>query len=312
MAAILNYIEASIATVTPGSPDTFTLADISGSPNFNDHPLMSGTRNVRYTAVEYASSARTAISKVQSGIGSLNLSTMVLTQTLIQETWNGTTFDNTAPAELTFTADTDTTRVYCTLLAQDFMRSVPGTANISGALGGSTSFGIVPMNIGNGSGTFAAVADREYYRAILWAGQCPIDQATIRTGSVTTGNCKLGWYECGPDGLPGALLKDFGAFAGGVGGSGVNSTQAVSSFCPPPGWYWELSIFDAAVSPQNITPSFAMTPAGQTSTGIPIAGYTRTGSYATGLPASGATSSPSAVVTGANISLPSFSYRMAA
>lgn len=306
-----NYIEASISTVTAATPDTFTLAAITGSPNFDKIPGITGTRIVRYTAIQYTDSTRATISKIQSGIGSLVISTLVLTQTLIQETWDGTTFDNTAPAELTFTAGADTTRVHISPMVQDFVRSYPGTAVIDGSMGSSTSFGVWPLNAPRGASTFAAVAGTEYYKPILWAGQSQIDQATVRTGGATAGNCKLGWYEMGPDGKPGALLKDFGAFAISAG---ANNVVAVTGFNPPPGWYWELHIFDAAITVLQTTMAL-LGPCGVTSGGSTIFGYTRAGDYATGLPATGSVVSPTAIVgtplsTACN--LPATSYRMAA
>lgn len=306
-----NFAEACISTVTAGSPDTFTLGDVTGSPNFDDILGASGTRVVRYTAIEYTSSTRATISKIQSGIGSLDLSTMILTQTLIQETWNGTAYDNTAPAELTFTAGTDTTRVFCTPLVQDFMRTPPGTCNISGALGATTDYGIFPMNGGQSTGTVSTMtADVESWKAILWGGQNQIDQISIRSGT-TGGNMKSAWYEMQTDGLPGLLLKDFGIMSIATN---ANNVLAVSGFHPPPGWYWQATVFDAAVNVRGSLGSSSWgCPAGVDSTGAVIVGYTRTGSYSTGLPSTGATSSPTAVTSAVlNNALPAISYRMAA
>jgi hypothetical protein len=305
-----NLIEASIATVTAGSPDTLTLDDVAGSPNFDDVFGASGTRLIRYTALQFADPTRATLSQAQGGIGSIDLATKIITQTLIEWTWSGTVYDNTAPAELTFTAGADTTRIYCAPVAEHALPTMPGTGNITGDIGAATAFGAWPLNINKGTGTLTATIDLEYWTIIYWHGSRQIDQATLRTGSVTTGNCKMGWYQCGPNGLPGQRIKDFGAFA--VGGSGTNSTVAVSGFCPPPGWYWQAAIFDAGVAPLNTTTLLFGSPAGTTSASNAIGGYTRAGSYATGLPASGAVSSPTAISAGTNMGLPCFSYRMAA
>jgi hypothetical protein len=108
-----NWIQASITTVTSGSPDTLTLADVSGFPNFDDIFGTSGTTPIMlFTIIEFTDNTRSAISKAQLVYGYITLSTMVLTQTKIIATWNGTTYDNTSPAELTFTAGADTTRVF--------------------------------------------------------------------------------------------------------------------------------------------------------------------------------------------------------
>jgi hypothetical protein len=310
MPATGNYVKMAASSIASSGAGAVTCAPIAGIAAI-EHLIASGgiwaagTYQVSYSLVD------TVNGQMEAGIGSYVTSTGVLTRTLPQHTFTGTTYDATGPSALTF--NQATTFVYIAPLANISPLSIPGFANNAGGLGASTAHGIFPLNLSRTSaGTFAVTIDREYYAPILWPGGSQIDQLSTRSSTATTGNMKHAWYELKHDGTPGSKIKDFGAVA--VGGSGVNSALAVSNFNPPAGWYAAGFIFDAAVSIWGLRLALWSTPFGADSTGVPIAGYTRSGSYATGLPDPAATSSPTAVTSAlaTDLSLPLCSYRMAA
>lgn len=262
----------------------------------------TGTFECAYT-VEEASTG-----KFESGIGSFVTSTLVLTRTLVQQSFDGSALDYTAPAAINFASGALTVYISDAIGNQPWV--YPGTGNNAAVMGASTTMGLVPFNKRTGGSTLTAVVSTEYYSAILWSGTHQIDQVTHRTGTSTTGNCKLAWYEMKQSGIPGAKVFNFGAFA--VGGSGTNSVLAVTGFNPPPGWYVEASIFDATVASQNSAFTI-QTPFGQTTGGVEIVGYTRSGTYASGLADPASTASPTALTgVASSVALPLFSYRMAA
>lgn len=296
-------------TTSSTGTGALTLVAVSGYPTF-DQLLASGalwaagTYQVWYDIIDETNGL------FEAGIGSYVTSTKVLTRTLPQHTYTGTTYDATSPSALNFASNTNVVVMMSPLSTMGGGLAFPGTGNVSGAMGGSTAGGIA-SSVARGNASIVVTADREYYIPFLWLGSNQIDQVATRTiTAATTGNMKSAWYEMLASGAPGAKLKDFGA--GAIGGAGVNFALAVTNFAPPPGWYFYACVFDAAVQPVNIR-SAIPPPLGCDATINPLASYFRTGSYSTGLPDPGSVASPTAqqLLWATDVNVPFLSFRMA-
>lgn len=243
-----NLIEASITTVTAGSPDTFTLSDVAGAPNLNDVFGGSGTRYVEYCAIQFTDSTRAEMSKAQWGIGVIDLSTMVLTQQTILGTWDagGPTYDDTSPAELTFTAGATTTRLYCApQAAHGGAWCLPYVGTDLG-----DNIGALPANQGLLTGTTPSntlTLDTVYYLPMVLNFMFPISQATVRITtnrlSATTSQLEVAIYEIKSDGKPGKQLA-YGINTGNncLATNAVNVTVTFNApvFLPPGMYYVAL------------------------------------------------------------------------
>lgn len=251
----------------------------------------TGTYEVAYIILENSTG------KWERGIGSYVTSTKVLTRTLVSASFDASTLDFTAPANINFASGA--VDVYISDSINTNPLVIPGTGNISSALGASNVFGvgmIWPYPASGGSP--AVTANEEYYGPMLWGGAHQIDQVTFRSNSATTGNMKAAIYELKQSGLPGAKIKDI-TTGTAVGGSATNTTIAVTGLNLPPGWYAYGCIFDAAITPGVGCHMLCGSPFGMSSTGFNVAAYHRAGSYASGMPDPAGTSSPTAFTQGA-------------
>lgn len=239
-----NLIEASIAAVNAGSPDTFDLADVAGSPNFNDVFGTSGARLVRYCAIEYTDATRAEIERAQWGIGSVSLSgTMVLTQTTILGAWDaaGSAYDDTNPGELTFTADADTTRVICAPMVMD-----ASPWNLRYSTTDFADLGMPPCNVTPTGGTFPTInlsTGTVYYFPICLGFMHPLSSAVLRIQTPRTSptSSELGFavYEVASDGRPGKRLATGNDTASNPVGTAGNYVLAFAgAVFLPPGWYY--------------------------------------------------------------------------
>jgi hypothetical protein len=277
-----NLIEMSISTVTAGSPDTLTLAAVSGSPQYTDVFGTSGSRFVEYTAIQWTDSTRSVIAKAQGGVGSLNLATNVLTQTNIMWAWDGTTYDPTSPTEVTFTAGSSTTRVYCSMGAGIALGGMPFTATASP----SEDLGMLSMHYASTFVSSAAmVVDQEKYLPHWWHGTKEIVQCGIRVQTnVASGACKHAIYECGSDGLPGKKIADIAVGTPYDCSTTGNKTASVSGLWLPPGWYYDgLIVNSSTIALRGGSTQTLSTPMGTTA-GDQIIGGAKNGNYTTGLP----------------------------
>lgn len=254
-----NWIQASITTVTSGSPDTLTLADVSGFPNFDDIFGTSGTTPIMlFTIIEFTDNTRSAISKAQLVYGYITLSTMVLTQTKIIATWNGTTYDNTSPAELTFTAGADTTRVFQGV--SDMMPNYSFVrAQYDGEFGhpdGATDLYYPSNHIEEAPSSNAFTADTVYFTPFWW--NFGMDREITRAGVMvdTTDSGKavraaLYAIDEANNGLPGKLIADFGTFSLTTQALVVNTsgswTSPSAAFKLPPAWYYAAFVSNSNV-----------------------------------------------------------------
>lgn len=303
-AMIGNWCKMTTSSTGTG---TLTLAAVTGYPSINHiasgiYNLSSGTINVQYVIADTVSS-----NQYEAGIGSYDLSTSVLTRTLPQRTYTGTTYDATAPTALNF-ATAANMSIMLSPIVERLGLCIPGAPNTS-ILGASSSTNFHPMNMLTGGSLTAMTADREYYQAIYWHGTQQITSAGVYA-SAASGSCKIAWFEFSSSGTIGTkILSDVTiTLASGI------SMASVSNFCPPPGWYIQGILPSSTTSLSTMIYLGIPTPFGSETFGKPILGYYRAGSYASGL--SGATTSTTALapgsMAGSSTSHPTAFYKLAA
>ena len=281
-----DWIEATSST---GGSGALTLADVPGSPNYTHVFGASGSRLVSYTVLEFTDSSRATIAKSETGVGSINLSTGVLTRTVPRLTWNGTTYNNTTPSALAFGSTPDNIRITCGPHSWRADGSSP-FYRITSPSSAFRSFHTIGYSAGSNN---TVQANLETYVPHYWAGGAFDGYAIWLDQASATGpsGLKVAIYEVSSDGGPGAMLVDMQSTPldirnGGTTGVFVSATLAAPVYLPP-GWYYVamLAQVTAGVRGQSITFHSVYTPLGSypNGGGTPITFATRSGSYASGL-----------------------------
>jgi hypothetical protein len=259
-----------------GGTGTLTLAAVSGSPQFTGAFGASGTRLVSYTINEFTDSTRTQLSKSECGIGSLELSTNVLTRTKRLATWNGTTYDDTSPAAVSFGNTAANIRILCSPLADMGSFAFPFVNSGHNSLGK-----LYGMNFGGQGSTSVLTNNQETYYPMLWPGMGEITEVSVECTTLDSapGLIKGAVYDVGSDGYPGAMRKDLGVADLSATGTRV---FANANFHLPAGWYYVANIANTNTAVLRINFSAIATPMGVLSGAIVLSDY-RTGTYSTGL-----------------------------
>jgi hypothetical protein len=228
-------------TSSTGGSSTLTCSAQTGYPIVSK--VFTGTRFIQYAINEYTSSAKTQLSKSETGIGSYNTSTEVLTRTLVQSTWDGTDYrpkfgTATAPAALSFGSTSANIDI---IISPDTgaARGVPPA--VMGAIAStSDGYGIAPLNFTGASSSFTPTSGTIMYFPVelpyAQYSQVAFRQVTATTGGSPTVDVDV--FETNQsDGLPGKLLAAFTQKA--VGGGNTNyQTTALATPVPFGGWVW--------------------------------------------------------------------------
>ena len=249
-----NWIEATSST---GGTSALTLSDVTGSPNFDDVFGATGARFVECSIVEFTDSTRTQVSKAESGVYSVALSTMVLTRTKINSTWSaGGAYDNTNPSAISFGTTAANIRIYCGALAESFL-SFPFAAPT--AVG--DSLGRYPMFVSGPSSTVSPANQTVTYSLAYFSDRQQILNCSARCiGGYTggTSSVKVAVYEIDSAGMPGKRLIDFGNLGALAASTTLTSADLGTPVTLAPGWYYVavLAEFSGGSGTPNVRASF--------------------------------------------------------
>jgi len=200
-------------TSSTGGTGALTCATQTGWPD--PSKIWTGARFGRYTIVEWTSSGKTQPSLRESGIGSYDTSSGILTRTSPRSTWDGTNYrpkagTGTAPSALNFGTTAANIDIMFTPATGDMMQALPF---VMGAVASVTDgLGIAPLNIFvNSSATFTSGVV-QYTPIWLPGGITQLSQFSVReVGAVTGGSptldCAL--FEIGSNGAAGKRLVSF-------------------------------------------------------------------------------------------------------
>lgn len=275
-----------------GGSGTLTLVSVTGYPGY-DKAFPSSTRWVRYSINEYVGAAgTTALKQGESGIGSINTTTMVLTRTKVLSSWDGTTYlpnsgSGTAPSAITFGATAANIFVTCSLSVSDGLPAMPAaTAAVSGL---SDGLGYTGSGISDASNAVSIGTGATVYSCAEFRFAMLVSKASVRMTAATTGGTPtvlVGLYEVDHSNkmMPGKMLANFGS----LGSSSVTAPVTLTSaaLTTPiwinPGYYWTAFITVAGGS--TGTPFYRAYQAGLNPMGISFAntvGFTQS-VYASG------------------------------
>lgn len=233
-----NFIEETTTSIAGTNGDgAVTLAQLTGRPSFSS---AFGTQNttVRYVIED------TVNNKYETGVG--YVSSNVLTRTLPQITWDGTTWDDSTPSPIAFGSSptSGNIRIRMSALAETSAPALPGHNSV---VAGDSNWRDYPISNGafwsnNGAG-FTLTADRENYTVYR------LDIGGLLTGAqfevttqVASTNLKWALYSCGSNGMPDAKIVDFVTTS--TASTGIKTDTATGSWSPAgpvkltPGWYY--------------------------------------------------------------------------
>jgi len=233
-----------------------TLTQITSTPRFST-VFGTAARAVRYVI------ENTVSKKMETGIGSV--SSNVLTRTKPQITWDGTTWDDQAPAAIQFgaapTSGDVVIRLAATAEAQGvsmhaIQTSITTDANwrdykVSGHLG-----------IQSAATTPTLTANREYYQCyrLDYAGLLSGMQFEVTT-AVNSSSMSVALYEMGTNGLPGGKIVDFNNQSTIATGFKTDTTSGTwtpaAKVWLTPGWYVIAFIASHAIAVRASTASTA-------------------------------------------------------
>ncbi len=239
-----DYIEETTTSIAGTNGNgAVTLTQITGLPRFS-HAFGTGTR-----MVEYVIEDRIAL-KFEKGLGTVTSN--VLTRVTPNVTWDGTTWDDTAPAPYAFgsTPTTGNVRIRMAPTSDAAVRAPHaiyagtsgGNSLTSGGLAYFPSFHIpiAPLQTGMTVGTTL-----EYYFCFhnIVRGRCAGMGTSIQTGGAGGAALKMGIYELGSDGLPGPCITRSASITATGTGVVVDATPGSWSVNTGPlrlnvGWYY--------------------------------------------------------------------------
>lgn len=218
----------------------------------------TGTRTVEYAITEYTTSGKTVLARGETGIGSYNTATEVLTRTKVLSTWDGTNYlpkfgTATAPTALSFGTTAAKIDVTVSPMAAGIIPTVPFVygvvANVADGLGSPA------INFSASGSTQVQISGTVSYIPILIGHTGPFTQVALRSVVAITGGAPLfdaSIYEVASDGSPGRQIVSF---------TQLTAFQAIGTyqltaplFHLPPGWYWLATLFQAG----GATGSFTM------------------------------------------------------
>lgn len=279
-----NFVEETTTSIAGTNGDgAVTLSQITSRPRFS---TVFGTPNtiVRYVIED------TVNFKYESGIGAVD--TNVLTRTLPQVTWDGTTFTDIAATALQFGSSptSGNIRIRMAPVAENAAAIVPQVQ--STVAGDSWHQYQISAAIPWGSNTGVVTSGRKYYfpykleRAGILSG-AQFEVTTLGAG----GNMKWALYCCGSDGLPAAKIVDFVTTS--VNTTGVKTDTATGSWSPAgkkrlsPGWYFIGAICDVSFTARMSAggATHGQNPLGRQNGYGAASSIYIAGTYASGLPA---------------------------
>jgi hypothetical protein len=206
----------------------------------------SGTRMVDYTIREWTDNTRTTPKNFEKGIGSLNLTTMVLTRSIVERTYDGTTYKPNAagatPAALSFGTTPANIIVMCAPSVESFLDTVPFLQQ-SGSNPLYLHNTAANFVAGDGGGTGIAIwFPVRFHTRLSRVSSASLSLKTAISLS-TVSALFFGLYECpgagGGGNNIGNLIADFG------NGSAISTlaatgtkTGTLTTPIANPGWCW--------------------------------------------------------------------------
>lgn len=231
-----------------GGSGTITLAGRTGFPQPTDVWGSSLTKYVAYSIAEYTDSTFATLSKYERGIGSIVLSTNVLTRTVPKITWtSGGSYLTGAPSALSF--GNTAANIIITLTAS--------ANNIAPGIGASIGNGMTYHNlhtrqvVKSGAATIGLSNGTALFFMAEFSSDIPITTVAVYVSTFATGKLRVGIYDVNPStGYPGNLVSELTSSTQIDTGTsnGAKSVSPASPLWLPNGWYWVCLLANAGPS----------------------------------------------------------------
>lgn len=224
-----------------GGSSTLTLVAQTGFPGPSDIWGAAGSVMVYYTIDEYTDSTKAALKQAETGLGSLNLSTGVLTRSVPWRTWvSGSGFVASSASAISFGATAANIDILLTANASMLAPPVPAINAISDGWLPIDATAQVDTGFVHG---YDPIAGTRYYAPIRLGYGKPITSIGVYTTSANpVGGIRIGLYDWGSNGLANHLLYEFLDSSGAplqlAAASGYQSFTPANVPFVPPGWYW--------------------------------------------------------------------------
>lgn len=218
-----------------GGSGTITLAAVTGWPQPSSVFGTSGTRIVYYEICEYTDTTFATLSNYERGIGSLVLSTGVLTRNPVA-TWNGSAYTSTGATALTIGNTAANVQI---LLSANTVTQAPALPTVQSTIAGS---GWSPFNnrqtADSSASTITISANTNYYIPVEFRFGKSLTAVAIEVTTLAAStSARLALYDWGTDGLPQNPIVEF------TSGSQFDCTSTgvksvTGNWFVPPGWYF--------------------------------------------------------------------------
>ena len=235
-----------------GGASTLTMAAANGFAQPTSAFGTSGTLLLPYQIAEYSDSTFATMVREESGVGSLVLSTNVLTRTTILKTWTaGGSYNLANPTALTFGATA--ANIVITFGGGANTQKTGLAATLNSSIGGSDVW--QPFNTrctyDSGASSFAMTAGQRVYVPVEYVYGKPITQVAVNVlTAVAASSLRMGIYDNDPvNGIPLNLLTEFTSAAQiTTTSTGFKSVTPATPFWMPAGFYWVCMQASHAIS----------------------------------------------------------------
>ncbi len=222
-----------------GGSGTLTLAAVTGFPQPTSAYGSSGTRLIRYVIAEYTDSTFATLSKLEWGIGSLVLSTNVLTRTTVLGSWtSGGSYNNGNPTALSFGNTAANIQILVGAGGSTQKLGTPGLWNFGGDIWRPFN---TRITYDSNVGAYTLTANQMLWIPVEFIHGGPISQVAVSVAVLHAASAlRVGLYEWDPvNGGPLNLINEFtSASQIAPTSTGWRSVTMGTPIWVPPGFYW--------------------------------------------------------------------------
>jgi hypothetical protein len=228
-----------------------------GFPQPTDVFGTSGSLAMTYQIAEYTDSTLTSLLKEESGVGTVNLATNVLTRSNILKTWSsGGTYNKSNPTALTF--GSTAANIVITFGGGSNTQKAPLTSTFN--VTSSNSDVWQPFNTrvtyDSNSAAYAMTAGSRLYIPCEYIYGRPFSQVAVDvTTAVVSSTLRMGVYDLDlTTGGPGNLLTEFtSASQIDTGATGFRAVTMATPFWMPSGFVWLCLQSSGAISLRRLS-----------------------------------------------------------
>lgn len=240
--SIADFVEETTTSIAGTNGDgAVTLTQLTSRPRFSS-VFGTGTRLVKYVIED------TVSPKFETGLGTV--ASNVLTRTLVQATWDGTTWDDTQPVAIQFgsTPASGNVRIRMAATSSSFLPAPPvireGTASARYATASNAYQPSAHLPHKTGGVSLTPATSTEYYSLYYNLSPGRLVGAAIDVMTAVAGSgIKIGLYEVGTNALPGPCITQFNAISCAATGFTADETAGTWTVNAGPlrpgiGWFY--------------------------------------------------------------------------